>query len=129
MHQCAVRIASKGVEDQLFGSRFILLSRTTPSKGEERNQSLREANPCIDRSRIERQRLLEGALRLLEICYRKRPAILGPPTHDEIARIGIYRPFLLDPAAYVAQEFDIERLRETPGDFGLCLGEVLANRY
>jgi hypothetical protein len=122
MRQCAIRITPKGVEEQLFGSRFILLNGTAPSKGEGRNQSLPEANPRIDGLRVKRQRLLEGALRFLEICYRKRPAVLGPATHDEIARTGIYRPFLLDPSAYVAQEFDIERLGETSGDVSLRLG-------
>ena len=48
----------------------------------------------------------------------------GPPTHDEIARIGIDRPFLLDPAAQILDEFEIERPGETAGDLVLGCREV-----
>jgi hypothetical protein len=48
----------------------------------------------------------------------------GPSPRDEIARIGIDRPFLLDPANRCLYEFNIESPCETPGDFVLSLGQV-----
>jgi hypothetical protein len=48
----------------------------------------------------------------------------GPPTHDEIARIGIDRPFLLDPAAQILDEFKIKSPGEAAGDLVLRCREV-----
>ena len=48
----------------------------------------------------------------------------GPPPHDEIARIRIDRPFLLDPAAQILDEFEIESPGETAGNLVLRCRKV-----
>ena len=58
------------------------------------------------------------------VRWRSRPIRQGPAAHDEIARIGIDRLFLLDPAARVPHEFDVERSGEAAGDLVLRFRKV-----
>ena len=52
--------------------------------------------------------------------------IPGPAAHDEISRIRISGMFLLDAAAEISDELEVERLRQTAGDLALRFGEVSA---
>jgi hypothetical protein len=52
--------------------------------------------------------------------------IPGPAAHDEISRIRISGTILLDAAAEISDEFEVERLRQAAGDLALCVGEVSA---
>ena len=50
----------------------------------------------------------------------------GPPAHDEILRIRIDCLLLLDAAAYVPDELEIESLSEAARNLALCLRKVSA---
>src|SRR5262245_29465164 len=55
---------------------------------------------------------------------RSRPIYPRPPAHDEIASIGIGHLFLLDPAADIAYQFNIERPCKTAGDLALRFPKI-----
>jgi hypothetical protein len=52
--------------------------------------------------------------------------IPGPAAHNEISRIRISGTFLLDAAADISDELEVERLGQTASDLALCFGEVSA---
>ena len=91
-----------------------------------RNQDFPEANPRIDRFRVDLKGLLEGPLSLLPGRGESHSVVQGPPSHDEITRIGIDRPCLLASANRCLYEFKIQSPGKTAGDFVLSLSQVNA---
>ena len=55
-----------------------------------------------------------------------RPVPPGPAAHNEIARVGIDRVFVLDPAAGIAEELNIRASSQAAGDLVLRFREVRA---
>jgi len=68
---------------------------------------------------------------LAQACRRRltieRPVLrTAPAAHDEIPRVGIGHLFLLDAAANIPNELEIESLSEAACDLALRFGEVSA---
>ena len=84
----------------------------------------REPDPCIDRTRIDLQGPLESPLRFSHRGRGSRPVPPRPAEHHEIPRVGIDRIFLLDAAADILEELEVECPSESAGDLPLRFGEV-----
>src|SRR6266446_6874535 len=126
MSHRAVRIALERFQEKLFRSCLILLNRAAPSVGHIGNQDPSEADPCLEGSWIDIERLLEKALGLVPVRYGSRSVPPGPSAHDKIARIGINRLLLLDTTRLRLYEFQVESPRETASNLVLSLRQVCA---
>jgi hypothetical protein len=100
MRHGAIRIAFESFEKQMLGSRLILLDRATPSVADVGGQDQGDADPRINRSRVNFQSLFESAPSLSTVGHGEGTVEQGPPAHDKIAGIGVDHLFLLDPASY-----------------------------
>src|SRR5689334_15055441 len=103
MRHRTVRVSLEGLNEQLFGARYISWNRCANSATNTVNQDPCEADARVGRAWIDFQRALEGVLSLF-VVISVDPR---PPAHYEISRIWIDRILLLASASLSRHKFNV----------------------
>src|SRR6516225_6134361 len=120
----AVEVALESLAQHLVGARDVLLPGSAEAEYQIIGQDSSDADPPVDGSRIQLERLLESLQRLLANRRGGAPIVQGPTAQQEVLRIDIYHPRLLGPAVDRFRQFEVQRPREAAGNFFLPFHKI-----
>src|SRR5262249_50311570 len=97
---------------------------TAQAVGKHMHKAQCKANPCIDRARIDVQRLPKAVLSFAKCLCRFRPVVRGPAAHEEIACLGVNRALLLDATGGYLDQLQVEGSCEPAGNLVLSVCQI-----